>query len=301
MKFAAILGVKDEAELLPDCITHLRAIGVERIVAIDAGSTDGSLEILEREAATGALELVRFSDQDPDAAAWGRLNVRLAKATQADWVIFLDADEFWIPASGSLHDCASFDRADVLTVHRFNVPLGPAGLRTVDGRVPRGADGLYLIAEPIPDFRAHLQSHPDTPWIRGVPVPKVAARPRLIEDMQDGGHEVQADPGTPLRRAVATDLLIAHLPFSTRGRFERKVANIRAVFSVHDQYFGEHLAWHWRRWLALGDAASVREEFERQVFDGARFQALRAEGVICSASELFARWGAQGDSDASGH
>ena len=292
MKIAAILGVKDEADLLPHCITHLRAIGVDLIIAIDAGSTDGSREILEQERQQSPKDfwVFHFSDQNPDADGWGRLNVDLARASQADWVIFLDADEFWIPASGSLKDCASLRDADFLKVHRYNVPLGPDGLMTVGNACPQVADGLSLIVDGIEDFRAHLRDFPETPWIRGVPVPKVAARPALIEHMHDGGHEVEAASGTALRRVTADDLLIAHLPFSTFSRFEQKLANIRKVFAVHDEYFGEHLAWHWRRWLALPDQPSIRREFERQVFTSQEIELHRRDGVIRSAREMFERW-----------
>ena len=42
-------------------------------------------------------------------------------------MLFVDADEFWLPASGSLHDLRDLADADVLTVRRYNVALGPDG------------------------------------------------------------------------------------------------------------------------------------------------------------------------------
>ena len=106
--------------------------------------------------------------------------------------------------------------------------------------------------------------------------------------MAQGGHDVQATQGE-LRRGEASDLLIAHLPFTSAERFERKLGNIRRVFEVHDAHFGEHLAWHWRRWLALPDAAAIRAEFARQHFDAATLACLRADGVVMSAAEWFDR------------
>src|SRR5687768_15882601 len=44
--FAAVLGVKDEVELIGACVDRLRRIGVERIRVLDAGSTDGTLDVL---------------------------------------------------------------------------------------------------------------------------------------------------------------------------------------------------------------------------------------------------------------
>jgi glycosyltransferase involved in cell wall biosynthesis len=286
MRIAAILGVKDEAELLPHCIGQLRAIGVDRIEAIDAGSSDGSLEWLQARHAAGELGLHRFSDQDPDAQGWNDFNVALARDSGADWVLFLDADEVWLPAGGDLRACLARAPADVLIVPRYNVPLGEHGLLTADGAAPRSAHGTALIAEPVPDFRARLTGGDPMPWIRGVPVPKPVARRHAIGRMHDGGHDVDPPPGVAATRARADDIVIAHLPFTTLARFARKVANIRGVFEVHDAYLGEHLAWHWRRWLALDTPGAVAAEFERQRFDAPTLSALRAAGVVRDAGEL---------------
>jgi len=284
--FAAILGVKDERELLPHCMAQLRRIGVERVFAIDCGSSDGSLEWLQENAGP-ALQVVHFSDQDPDAAGWERLNLSLARESQADWVLFLDADEFWIPAGGHLSHCAGLAESDVLRVHRFNVPLGPHGPWLEPGAMPGDADALSLITQAIPEFRARLADDAELPWIRGVPVPKIMARPGRLGGLLDGGHGVHAAGGVPLRERVPDDLLIAHLPFTTPARFQRKLANIRRVFEVHDAYFGQHLAWHWRRWLELPDADAVRREFARQAFDADTLQRYRQDGVVRTANEWF--------------
>lgn len=286
-EFAAILGVKDERELLPHCMAHLARIGVGRVIAIDCGSTDGSLEWLQQHAGE-RLRLVHYDDRDPDAAGWERLNVQLARETAADWVLFLDADEFWIPRSGSLRDCVGLADQDVLRVHRFNVPLGPQGACFAGSEPPGDPSFLSLIVEPVPDFRARLDQDAGLPWIRGVPVPKVMARPGRIAGVAQGGHELRGAEGE-LRRLVPADLLIAHFPFTTEARFERKLANIRRVFEVHDAYFGEHMAWHWRRWLELPDPEAVRAEFRRQRFDDTTFSALRAQGVIMDPPAWFIR------------
>ena len=233
--------------------------------------------------------MVRFDDRDPDAAAWERLNLELAQSAAADWVLFLDADEFWVPAGGHLRQVAGLAGSDVLRVHRFNVPLGPHGPWLQPGEVPGEAGDLSLIVEPVPAFRQRLAEDAGLPWIRGVPVPKIMARPKRLGGLADGGHDLRASEGAALRERIPGDLLIAHLPFTTAARFERKLANIRRVFEVHDAYFGQHLAWHWRRWLELPDAEAVRREFSRQAFDAATMAALAAEGVVMTATGWFDR------------
>ena len=136
----------------------------------------------------------------------------------------------------------------------------------------------------------------DLPWIRGVPVPKIMARPDRIAGLDDGGHGMRGSEGVTLRHHVPDDLVIAHLPFSTVERFERKLHNIRRVFEVHDAYFGEHMAWHWRRWLALADGGpgAVGREFQRQAFAAQTLRRNRECGVVASAADWFARAQAHG-------
>ncbi len=66
MRIAANLGVKDEVELIERSVAHLRAIGVDLIIACDLGSTDGTLEILEKHRSDRDFWLFTMSDLIPD-------------------------------------------------------------------------------------------------------------------------------------------------------------------------------------------------------------------------------------------
>jgi hypothetical protein len=295
MRIAAHLGVKDEVELIEDAIAHLRAIGVDQIVAVDGFSTDGTTDILAQHSNRDDFRFVQVDDLEPDANIWLRRNLDAIAGIDADWIIFLDADERWLPATGSLHDCAGLAEVDVLHVPRFNVVLGADGLTMPSLPSPGDYANALLYVEPIPRFRLHLQANPDTPWIRGVPVPKAMARPERIAGLFAGMHDIIPTDGPPLRKQRPDDLVIAHLPFSTLPRFERKIENIRRSLQVHDEYCGETIAWHWRRWLALADAGRIGEEFERQKLDAAGILKLRGESIVRSAAEMLA--GARRESD----
>lgn len=291
LRFGAVVGVKDEVELILPCIDHLRRIGVDAIHVVDAGSTDGTLEALAPFVGQPGFALSHEDTLDPDPTAWSRRIAAAARASGADWVLFLDADEFWMPAGGSMHAVRWLDALDVVTVDRFNVPLDGGGLLTDDRRAPSLAHDLSLIVEPLPDFRRRMEADPDLPWIRIVPARKVMARADRIASIGEGFHTIQGTPGPPLRSARARDLLIAHVPFSTIGRFARKVANIHRVFAVHDDYFGQDMAWHWRRLLACRDDDAIRREFQLQVFDDAQLRQLRDSGVVQRRSQRFAAAG----------
>jgi Glycosyl transferase family 2 len=287
MRIAAVVGVKDEAEVVERAIAHLRAIGVDHIVACDMHSTDGSSEVLRAHTARDSeLRLVSMSDRLTHEE-WTRRTLDLVREAEADWVTILDADEFPIPASGSLKECAALDKADVAGIDRYNVPLAPSG-PAIPGTLDSGRYGeLLLIVEPIPDFWTRIEEDFDMSWMRARINPRVLARPEVIADLPLGAHDVHSPGGTGVRRIKATDVVVAHLPFTTRSRFERKVRNIRAILDAHDDLFGDRYGRHWRRWVALADVGRLDEEFERMVFDEETISELRREGVIRSAAELF--------------
>jgi glycosyltransferase involved in cell wall biosynthesis len=262
------------------------------IIACDMGSTDGTLELLEKHQGEEGFVLAHNSDEQP-ADRWLQNNVELAQEAKADWIIFVDADEYWIPASGSLRNHPDLASADVLSVARYNVPLGPDGPMMPDPIAADRYNELLLITDPIPGFRAHLQANGTTPWIRGVPIPKVMARRARIGGLVDGMHDIFPAGSGPLRRSRPRDLVIAHLPFTTRARFARKMRNVRRGIALHHDYLGPDIAWHWRRWLEMDEQGRLDEEFDRTVFDTTTIEQLRSERVIRSVAELFADWQSQ--------
>jgi len=97
------LQVRDEVDILEANLRYHLAQGVDFVIALDNGSQDGSLEILQRYADAGLLHLVRKHDADQrrQQGTWQTELARLALAEfEADWVINNDADEFWWPVAG---------------------------------------------------------------------------------------------------------------------------------------------------------------------------------------------------------
>ena len=234
MRLAVNISVKDEAELIESVIYHTWSIGADVIVACDIGSTDGTLEILRRHCRAEKFYLVELNEQTT-TAEWSRATLEVVKSTDVDWVAFIDADEFLLPATDQLRDSALVD-VDILYIDRFNIPVGPEGpLKPAKLGSVNAAETL-LIVKPIPDFRSFLANSPETPWIRGVPGRKLMARPRLIQSIADGAHDIDPITGCTLRQATSQNLIIAHLPFTTRTRFRKKLNNIRKVFLIHDKY-----------------------------------------------------------------
>lgn len=294
MRVAALLGVKDEIELIGPAIAHLRAIGVGHIIASDAGSTDGTAEVLVREARGAGFELLPIDDRDPDPAVERQLSVdalAMARRAGAEWLLFCDADEFWLPVSGRLEAVLAGETADVLRVARHNVPLlgtGPAMPLPVTP-ADYGAVWLYAPDEERRIGQERLKADPEAAWIAAVPMGKVMVRTAAVVAAGEGGHSAVAAEGAVLRDRRPAGLIVAHVPFSTEARFARKVANIAAAVAASGESWGPGSAWHWKRWLAaLERDGGVAAEMARNRITAERMQALRDRGVIRSAASLLA-------------
>src|SRR3954454_13950027 len=155
MRIAAHLGVMDEVELISPAIAHLERIGVDHLLVSDMGSTDGTWEVLEQYRGEH-VELLQLSNSD-SGEDWDRANLALVRDAPADWVLFLDADELWLPPGGSLRACTDLAEHDVVTVDRHNVPLGATGPLSPPTPDPDQYDEVLVYVDAAPDWREHLE------------------------------------------------------------------------------------------------------------------------------------------------
>lgn len=284
MRIAANLGVCDEVELIAPCIRHLRSIGVDFIFVTDIGSLDGTAEILREFAKDSDISLTLLSREDDP---WGfpeRMYQKTIANGTFDRVLFLDPDEFWLPKSGSLKSISALD-ADVVRVSSFNVPL-VEGRELLPGSIsPRDYPDIHFVVQPVENAQASITADPNLPYSMVRVPPKIIVNPDKVMGAAMGCHRVVEKPGMRAVTKVADDMVIAHLPFSTAARFQRKVDNIRRSFA----HFGHRLvgtqAWHWRRWLELADQGKGEEEFRRQILTQKQFDELSSAGIVQSVQQ----------------
>ena len=282
MRIAANLNVLDEVEFIERCIKHLRSIGVDLIVLTDIGSLDGTTEIVQQVAGDPDVHLIQM---DRDENPWGfpeRMYERTLAQFEVDRVLFLDADEFWLPRNGNLKETPSIAQNDALSVRRLNVPLiRDRSLLPVD-LSPSNYANLFVVANPIGEAERRFQTDPDLAWIMTQIGPKTIINPRTVQGVGMGTHQVMEKGQVNPTVFWADDVIIAHTPFSSPARFVRKLANIERSMNVFGhRLVGSH-AWHWRRWLRIARDGAVEEEFGRQIMSEERFRAALAEGTIQS-------------------
>ena len=74
-----------------------------RRLVFDRGSTDGTIEEAEAFAAAHSVDIRRSSLFGPnDAEISSSIQLDWARAVGADWALFLDADEWWVAAPGTV-------------------------------------------------------------------------------------------------------------------------------------------------------------------------------------------------------
>ena len=220
------LLIRDGADLIEDNLRFHRAQGVDQFVVGDNGSTDGSLEILERYERAGLIAFERIPGAAREAQGEGRTKLaRRAFELGADWVFHNDQDEFWWPASGG-----DLKEALAAIPERFGLVLAP---RTEF--VGRPGDGFYAdrltIREarfrrpPKTAHRAHpqvmiSQPHPTHIWVDYGAPPRQGLVGRPVRRTQaDLADEAELE----LLIAPTFPLAVRHFPLRSFGQYRHMV------------------------------------------------------------------------------
>ncbi len=108
IKIALVIIVKNEEKVLERCLKSLAPIGIDKYVVCDTGSTDDSVEIAESFGAE--VHKIEFTDYVRTK------NEALELAGDADYVLWMDADEYFLSGADKVREYAERG-IDVLLTH----------------------------------------------------------------------------------------------------------------------------------------------------------------------------------------
>jgi len=232
VKFHAIMIIRDEADVIGECLTHLLT-WCDSLSVYDTGSTDGTWEIV-RDAASKdrrinpvASEPV-IAEGDTRGYLFSRVRDRFKPG---DWIARVDADEFyhvspreWIAANVAPHEARVFAQMYEFVLTKADYAAYEAGLpcppndinRPVQERVTR-----YIIQSDVEPrffrFRGGMR------WAPGQPGPW--------------------NPGLPAVKRIP----VRHYRWRSFEQLRRRCALRRAMAEI--SYHGSHWVIPWRDWL----------------------------------------------------
>ena len=269
-------------DLVSTFLLHYRKLGVDRILAMDFDSTDGTRDVLTSSEWRNVVQLVPF----PGIRALDSSNLLLAIAQRHygndAWCLFCDPDELLVTPSMTIRDAAATDavsEAGAASIPRFNVTASLSVARDaqfrlsaldaltlrIDGRHERdvGADIRKEVLEP--------------PWIFTAIPGKVFVRVGGTSSIGDGDHSAETASG---RTAIAPDgVYLLHYPFRTYSQYLHKIELASIDFNANPG-LPPGYGWQLRRWIGLADSGKLHEEYLQQFIPDERVEPLLQERTL---------------------
>jgi hypothetical protein len=282
-------GVVDEADIIRDFIEYHTSLGIERFVATDVGSTDGTLDILAEYERSGRLHLTRYDDPSvrveerawPTAAA-----VRAREQFGASWCVFADPDEFWVFPTGDAPGYLCAAPAPIVIFQRYNMLPAPgrqygeaAHYRNFDLVVRRPLEFVYDLSrlDQPGGIDWMLVAHP--PDILRFIAPKVAARAEIIGEVKSGFHDVIAsDPAAQRHRE--TEGYVGHFQIRGSQRYANKARLVADYVAANPPEVDRESSRHWVRLAALYRQGLIGAEYARQILAADEIAEWRRRGVV---------------------
>lgn len=287
--------LRNEVAIAGDLIRHHLDQGVDRVIVLDNGSTDGTTEVIEEFQRAGVADLIR-REGGFDQASWGNELVQLARERyDPAWILAPDADEFTVgPPGETLAAHLARQPADVRVIEAHRVNIFSSQEAFLAGRWRQGP--LYRTAlnrrQPEPFHDPATRS--DFPYFCYPALHKVLFRPQGFTNLMKGAHMVTLDP--PAER-VQTGVVMWHFPMRDPERFEAAIE--RRIPVLDRERDRANLSNHYRRWASQLKAAGARGQGIDAILpeilpDAARLPALEAAGVLRRLERLPVSLGPEG-------
>jgi glycosyltransferase involved in cell wall biosynthesis len=252
--------VRNEADIIRANVLYHLASGVDRMLVVDNGSTDGTDGALQQ------LSLehpeVRWSRDDGPFLP-SRVMTKLAREAfeeGADWVVPVDADEFWYAPGGDLRRVLEIAKAGVLRAQAVNF---------IQRRSQRESapDALMYMtrraASPVgpPSHAQSLVEARQIAFVEKTYPQKCICRPTAEVKIETGHHSISGADGPRMR---TEEIVCLHAPMrSLAALVERVTSASRAVAAGRNPNQGRNR----RRLAALQDEKAIDAEWAANSYE----------------------------------
>ena len=264
MRVYGLLVARNEVDIIHTNVLYHLSLGLDRLLVVDNASSDGTDRVL---AELGKDPRVRWT-RDEGPFYHGQIATELAREAfreGADWVVPIDADEFWYAPGGSFRSVLEESEAGALRARLINFfQRREQEESSLDAL-------LYMtrrIREPVVTERGNRKLARELVESQKISkleieLKKWVSRPTSDIEYAFGNHKVQGVAG--LKRETH-EIVCLHAPIRSRARLLGGKADVgqRSEDNGSDQNQG----WHVKRWRRLRDEGRLEPEWAANSYAG---------------------------------
>lgn len=260
MKIFGVSMVRNEADIIGLTVLNNLSLGLDRVLVLDNGSTDGTDKIL-RALAKEDKRVRYIQDDSPfNQAAITTELAREAHRQGADWILPFDADEFYWASRGNFRQILADSEAGALRVY-------PINFIQARSQHESNLDALLSMtrraAESVPPgrlARRMTMSH-QIGFLQMAYPEKWISRPTVEIEIGRGNHIVW---GTNGKHAKGHGITCFHAPLRSRSLLASKMERSHRLQGAG--VVGE--AWHVWHWARMIEEGKLDEEWAANSYQG---------------------------------
>lgn len=250
------LLVRDEIDIVEKNIKFHLSMGVDKIVAIDNGSVDGTREVLEKYRKKGLLEYRVIKKHTYEQDKWVSSMAKRAKELGATHIMHCDADEFWYARCSLKKAIENMD--DVLYVSVRNILPPEAGKK-----YKRFFDGFKYEVIKTKLIEGEVEKRRSSHILFYEYPRKIITKSNLTK-VGYGNDSVVSYKS--LKTSVSTDICIYHFPIRSYEHFRQKVINGGSSYE-NNPVKNPSIGWHWKAWYKIYLRGGLKNEYKKIVLN----------------------------------